>query len=163
MRLRRRYLDARSVFVIVTMLVTVIYFAVGLSPARATEYEIDATVEIPSIRLNADVTKLSLTDEGLATPDTIAGSYARSENKTLLIGHSTTVFQDLDEVKLGDEIYYDGNKYKVVEISFTRKEDIVMSEILKKEEKDTLILMTCAGTLLDGGDATHRLIIRAII
>ena len=163
MRLHRRHLDARSVFVIVTILVTAVYFAVGLSPARATEYEIDATVEIPSIDLSADVTKLSLTDEGLATPDTIAGSYSRSEDKTLLIGHSTTVFQDLDEVKLGDEIYYDGNKYKVVEISYLRKEDIVMSEILKSEKKETLLLMTCAGTLLPGGDATHRLIIRAVI
>lgn len=162
MRLRRRYLDARSVFVIVTIIVMMVYFAIGLSPARATEYDVDAIVEIPSIGLTADVTSLTLTNEGLATPDTIAGSYSRNDTKTLLIGHSTTVFQGLDDVKLNDEIYYEGVKYKVVEIALARKEDIVMSEILKSEEKKTLVLMTCAGTLLDGGDATHRLIIRAI-
>jgi hypothetical protein len=27
---------------------------------------------------------------------------------------------------------------------------------------DTLVLMTCAGELLDNGDATHRLIITAV-
>ena len=161
MRLRRRYLDARSVFVIISLIVTVIYFIVGLSPVRATEYEIGGVVEIPSISLVSDVTKLDLTNEGLKTPDEIAGSYTRN-NKTLLIGHSTTVFQDLDEVKLNDEIYYDGEKYKVAEITYARKEDIIMSELLKKEERDTLVLMTCAGTLLPGGDATHRLILRAI-
>lgn len=162
MKLRRRYLDARSVFVVATILTTVVYFAVGLSPARATDYEIGAVVEIPSIQLVSDVAKLNLTNDGLKTPDTIAGSYSQNKNKTLLIGHSTTVFENLNEVDLNAEIIYEGSAYKITEISMMRKEKIVMSEILRAEEKDTLVLMTCAGELLSGGDATHRLMVKAV-
>ena len=161
MRLRRRYLDARLGFVMLACIVTVIYFAVGLSPARAAIYDTSGTVEIPSIGLNSDVTTLSLTSEGLQTPDTIVGSYTRG-NKTLLIGHSTTVFQDLDDVKLGDIIYYNGEKYKVSTISVARKEDIIMSELLRPDEQESLVVMTCAGTLLEHGDATHRLMLDAV-
>ncbi len=162
MRLRRRHFDIRSAFVLITICVTTVYFVVGLSPVRATDYDVATTLEIPSIELNSDVTKLSLTDDGLKTPDTIVGSYTRGNNNTLLIGHSTTVFEDLDKVKLGESIIYNEKTYKVVEISLSRKEDIVMSEIIRGQKEDTLMLMTCAGTLLDGGDATHRLIIRAV-
>ena len=161
MRLRRRYVDTRWVFVILTCIMTVIYFAVGLSPARAAVYNIVGAVEIPSIGLNSDVTALSLTSEGLQTPDTIVGSYTRG-NKTLLIGHSTTVFQDLDDVRLGDIIYYNGEKYKVLTISVARKEDIIMSELLRPDEQESLVVMTCAGTLLPHGDATHRLMLDAV-
>ena len=37
-----------------------------------------------------------------------------------------------------------------------------MTEILKREEKDTIVIMTCAGELLDGGDATHRFMVTAV-
>ena len=42
-----------------------------------------------------------------------------------------------------------------------KKSDIKMSNVLKAEEKDTLVLMTCAGTPVGDKDATHRLIVTA--
>ena len=41
-------------------------------------------------------------------------------------------------------------------------EKIDMDKLLKTSRQDTVVIMTCAGKLLDGGDATHRLIITAI-
>jgi sortase (surface protein transpeptidase) len=36
-----------------------------------------------------------------------------------------------------------------------------MKELLKAEDTDTLVLMTCAGELMSNNDATHRLIVTA--
>ena len=161
MELKRR-LDPRNVFVGVVVLITVIYFAVGLSPAEATNYEITSQLSIPSIGLTSDVTRLKLENKRLETPDTIVGSYSQADNKTLLIGHSTTVFMELDNIKSGDEITYEQKKYRVVNIEVLAKAEISMNKILKPAEKDTVIIMTCAGELYDGGDASHRLIIEAV-
>ena len=161
MELKRR-LDPRNVFVGVVVLITVIYFTVGLSPAEATNYEITSQLSIPSIGLTSDVTRLKLENKRLETPDTIVGSYSQAENKTLLIGHSTTVFNELEKIKSGDEITYEQKKYRVVNIEVLAKAEISMNKILKPAEKDTIMIMTCAGELYDGGDASHRLIIEAV-
>ena len=87
----------------------------------------------------------------------------KNENKTLLIGHSTTVFSELNRVQLKDKIIYDGRDYLVNKIETWKKELINMGRLLKAEEKDTIVLMTCAGELLGEGDATHRLIITASV
>ena len=68
----------------------------------------------------------------------------------------------LNEVSLEDELEYDNNLYRVIAIDFVKKSSVNMNNLLKFEKKDTLVLMTCAGTLLDNGDATHRLIITAV-
>ncbi len=160
MKLRRR-LDSRVIFTIVAVAFAIVYLVIGLQPAEASDYLIDSRLEIPKINLATDVTKLSKEGTRLNTPETIVGSYSESSNKTLLIGHSTSVFTDLDETKLRDEIIYGGKVYKVREIRVTKKALIDMQEILDDEETDTIVLMTCAGRLLGEGDATHRLIIVA--
>ena len=48
-------------------------------------------------------------------------------------------------------------------IKVLEKANVDMSKILASTEKQTLEIMTCIGDLLDGGDATHRLIITAEI
>ena len=138
------------------------YIVVGLQPVEAADYDIAAELNIPSLGLEADVTTLTLDNNKLDTPDAIVGSYTRAENKTLLIGHSTTVFQNLNQVELGNEISYSGNNYRVAEIKTIPKSAINMNKILAGSDKDTIIIMTCAGELLDGGDATHRLIVTAV-
>lgn len=158
----KKHLNLRFVFVGLYLVAFLAFLIYGLQPAEAAEaYEIDGELLIPSIGLEADVTKLELEEGGLQTPSTIAGSYTRFDNKTLLIGHSTTVFTDLEDVKIGDEIKYNEKVYKVQRIDLLVKDKIDMDELLKASEKDTLVIMTCAGKLLDGGDATHRLIITA--
>ena len=160
MELRQR-LDPRVIFTGLYAVLLAIYIIVGLQPVGAAELEVAAEVSIPAINLTSDVTNLELNGNKLDTPGTIVGSYSQAENKTLLIGHSTTVFRDLDKVKVGDEIDYDGKVYKVLKSETLEKSEIDMRKLLKAADEDTLVIMTCAGELLDGGDATHRLIITA--
>ena len=160
MELRRR-LDFRYLFVFIYATLFLIYVIVGLQPAQAVNPAVTGTLSIPGIGLASDVGALSLQDYHLETPDTIVGSYSRAKNKTLLVGHSTTVFQDLDEVKMGDEVFYNGKKYVVTQRVVLAKEEIKMGNLLKAEDRDTLLIMTCAGELLGGGEATHRLIVTA--
>lgn len=163
MELKKR-LNARAVLIGLYAVVFVVYVIVGLKPAEAVQvYEISAELNIPSIDLVSDVTTLQLENRELKTPDTIVGSFSRAENKTLLIGHSSTVFKDLNKVAFGEKINFDNHIYVVQKIETLEKSEISMSELLKKADKDTLVLMTCAGTNLGNGDATHRLIITAEI
>lgn len=157
----KKHLDFRKVFAILYSVIFAIYIIVGLQPAEAANYKVDAKLEIPSIGLDSDVTALKLEDHRLDTPDTIVGSYAGAKNKTLLIGHSTTVFSELNKMRVGDVVIYNGKTYRAISRVFRAKEEIKMTELLKEEKNDTLVLMTCAGELLEGGDATHRLIITA--
>lgn len=158
----KQHLDARKIFVGLYLLAFVIYLVIGLQPADATSYEVSAKLLIPQIGLDTDVTELALDGDHLNTPETIAGSYSQAEHKTLLIGHSTTVFENLNQVELGDLINYDGTQYKVKKISLMSKARIDMGDLLAPAEKDTIVIMTCAGELLENGDATHRLILTAV-
>ena len=162
MEIKKR-LNLRSVLAVVYFVCFGIFLNIGLRPAEATNYEISAELAIPAIGLTSDVTALELEDHQLDTPDYIVGSFTRAKNKTLLIGHSTTVFSNLNEIKLGDEIFYDETNYKITNIEVLEKPDVDMDKILATEDVDTLVLMTCAGELLTNGDATHRLIITAVI
>ena len=162
MELKRR-LDPKTVFIGLYVVLFSIYIIVGLQPADAANYPVSAELSIPSIGLTSDVTTLQLENHALNTPDTIVGSYSQAEHKTLLIGHSTTVFERLNEVELGDLVEYDGGDYRVTSITILPKGEISMNEILQGADEDTLVIMTCAGQLLDGGDATHRLMITASI
>ena len=162
MEIKKR-LNLRSVLAVVYFVCFGIFLNIGLRPAEATNYEISAKLAIPAIGLTSDVTALELEDHQLDTPDYIVGSFTRAKNKTLLIGHSTTVFSNLNEIKLGDEIFYDETNYKITNIEVLEKPDVDMDKILATEDVDTLVLMTCAGELLTNGDATHRLIITAVI
>lgn len=161
MELRRR-LDFRYVFVGIYIVLFLVYVIVGLRPVQAVNPAVTGDLVIPSIGLESNVGALSLKEHRLETPDTIVGSYTRADNKTLLIGHSTTVFQNLDNVKVGDEVVYNEKRYIVTEIVILAKDEISMGSILKSEDDDTLVIMTCAGELLGGGEATHRLIVTAV-
>ncbi|MBR2658871.1 sortase [Candidatus Saccharibacteria bacterium] len=129
--------------------------------ASAQEYEIFTKLTIQNIELSSDVTKTHLLNYKIVTPDYIVGSFSRAENKTLLVGHSTTAFENLKNVELNDEIEYNDKKYVTKKIEVLEKADIDMDKILAPAKEDTLVLMTCAGELYDNGDASHRLIITA--
>lgn len=159
----RKHIYFRNMFLIMYFLSVIVYVVIGLQPAEAHDYTVSGSLSIPSIGLSSDVTTLELNNRRLDTPDTIVGSYSRVSNKTLLIGHSTTVFSDLNRVKKGDEIFYNNKTYRVDDIAVLAREDISMVDLLEHEEKDTLVVMTCAGKLLGEGKATHRLIITASV
>lgn len=152
----------RRIFTILYMVSFLAYAAFSFVLADGTAYTFDGGLEIPSIGLVSGVTKLTLKNHKLDTPDSIVGSYSQNTNKTFLIGHSTTVFKNLNQAKVNDTISYNNTEYKIASMEIFRKSDIDMKDLLKAEKDDTLVLMTCAGEIMNGTDATHRLIITAV-
>ena len=144
------------------------FIIVGLQPSdtsaevRASEVaQAEEYLEIRSIGLSTPVIRVHLVRNTLNAPEYLAGAYHSYENKTLLIGHSMTIFGNLHNIAVGDEIDYEDGTYLVTEMREEEKADIKMSEILKNEDEPTLILMTCAGEPLGGMDFSHRLIVTA--
>ena len=119
------------------------------------------SLAIPSIDLVAPMSDVELNGRVLSAPNYIVGRYQSYNNKVLVMGHSSTVFQRLPEVSVGDEILYDGQSFEIVSKEVRAKSEILMSEILKDEKELTLVLMTCSGEHLSGQDYSHRLIIYA--
>lgn len=161
MELKRRF-NFRRVVSIIYVLLFAIYIAVGLQPADAVQYEISGELKIPAINLVSDVTTLKLEDHKLNTPETIVGSYTRTPSKIFLIGHSSTVFKNLNQTKINDEIEYNNKFYEVINTEIFKKDDIDMTEVLASTKRNTLIIMTCAGIPMGEHDATHRLIVTAL-
>jgi len=146
------------------------FIAIGLQPVRSADAayaeestQADATLNIDSISLTAPVMQSTLTGNELSVPDQIAASYSAAEHKILIFGHSSTIFQNLHNIKNGDIVNYHDRDYRVVTITEKLKSDVSMSEILAPASKDTIILMTCSGDQIpnSNGDHTHRLIITA--
>lgn len=159
MELKRR-VDLGVLFKRIVFAIIAVYLIIGFMPAEATTYSIDTELNIKSIGLTTPVTKLALENSELNTPDDIVGSFSKYENTTLLIGHSTTVFKNLPKIKKGDLISYGENTYQVKSIKIKAKQNISMLDLLKSNQKETLILMTCAGRKTENG-FTHRLIVAA--
>lgn len=160
MEIRKR-LNPRHIFNALYVLSFLIYIVVGLQPVGATNYIIDTKLLIPSISLESDVTKLQLEKNGLNTPDEIVGSFSAEKNKTLLIGHSSTVFSRLNEVNVGDVVRYHEKDYSIIDKVILDKQDIFMTDLLESTKTNTLVIMTCAGEMLENGDATQRLLLYA--
>lgn len=159
----KRHLNITSVFIALYFIAFSIYIIIGLQPAEAIKsYDISGKLSIPSINLDADVTTLTLNEHRLDTPETIVGSYSKAQNKTLLIGHSTTVFADLERLKLNETINYNGSTYRITNIDMVPKSTINMDQLLSAADKDTIIIMTCAGQLYENSDSSHRLLISAV-
>lgn len=139
-----------------------IYIFIGLQPALPAEAANYPVLEINSINLKTPVAPLELTDRQLIAPATIAGSYSQAANKTLIIGHSSTVFAKLHRAEFGDQFSYNDHTYQITDIITLAKPDVSMAEILAPASTDTIIIMTCAGEPLPNQDATHRLLITAV-
>lgn len=161
MELKRKF-NAKKLFTFIYVLAFAIYLVIGLQPAGAHEYEISGNLTIPSINLSSDVTDLELVDHKLETPDTIVGSYHRYNTKTFLIGHSSTVFQNLSQVEVGDTIIYNNIQYKITKTETLAKTDVDMNQLLAPTRDDTIVVMTCAGEPVGAKDATHRFIVTAV-
>ena len=146
------------------------FVTIGLQPVNSPEAvyaseseSATSTLEIPSIKLSAPVKPTSIRGADIVVPEQIAGSFLMHHNKTLIIGHSSTIFRDLKLLEVGDIFSYDNSEYKITTIEEKAKSDIDMSKILQPEAEPTIILMTCSGEAIPNtdGDHTHRLIIVA--
>lgn len=157
----------RAIRVFVTGFFTImlpIYAYLGMQPAVSLEVsEVNhANLQIDSISLSLPVESLTLQDKQLIAPASVVGSYSAASNKVFLIGHSSTAFQDLHQVALGDSIAYNNSDYEITDIVVLEKTDIDMNKVLAATNEPTLVLMTCAGQPLPNQDATHRLIVTAV-
>ena len=119
------------------------------------------TLDIPAIHLSTPIITSTLQNHTPTVPSYIASAYSHYPSKTLLLGHSATVFQDLPEVKLGDIIYYNNSTYFVSSKTIKPKSTISMAELLAPAKTDTIIIMTCSGMHLEDQDYADRLIITA--
>lgn len=158
---RRRFHFRRFVSLFYLVAISV-YVLLGLQPAEAHNYEVTGLLEIPSINLTSDVTALKLDNHRLNTPDTIVGSFTEHNSKIFLIGHSSTVFKNLDEISYNDSIQYNGKTYSVKSKEILEKSQIDMNKLLAPSGQQTLVIMTCAGEKVGEKDATHRLIVTAV-
>lgn len=159
----RKSLDSRAVFTFLYFASLLVYLVIGFLPADAAEYDISTNIMIPSINLESDVATLHLDNNELKTPDTIVGRFTMAKHKTFLVGHASTVFRDLNKLEIGAKIIYDDSKYEVIETEILEKNTINMMELFAETDEYTLVIMTCAGEDLGGGDATHRLIVTAVL
>lgn len=144
-----------------------IYF--GLQPATnpqevyaAESEQAIATLSLDDEGIDIPVKPIKKTGKDLEVPEQIVGTYSVHENKTLLIGHSSTAFSNLKNLQINDMITYSGKTYTIKTIEEKEKQDISMKDILKSEDQDTIVLMTCSGKNIPGTtDYTHRLIVTA--
>lgn len=145
------------------MIMLPIYLFIGLQPTPLADAASYPVLEIPSIDLKTPVARVELIDRQLTVPATIAGIYQPFDNKLFIIGHSSTVFKNLDRLQINQSFTYDGEQYLITDRIILEKSAISMNELLSDAPEKTIIIMTCAGDPLPNQDATHRLIITATL
>ena len=172
MRLKRHRWTVRHTKIAILLfyaLAVPTYIAIGLQPSHTSMAETLAEESqnasgyliINSINLSTPVSEVQLHDHTLVAPEYIAGSYSSHKHKTLLIGHSSTVFERLKDAKLSDIVDFNEHSYRIVNIETRPKDNISMTNILAAAEHDTIVLMTCTGKNVGANDYSHRLIVTA--
>ena len=150
-----------------SIILGVLYFAIiaGFTAYVFMPKTADASSEerlfIPSIGLVARVKDIERTGNQLIAPDEIAGAYKPTNHKTVIIGHSSTIFKDLKNVSGDDSFTFDNKSYKIEKREIVEKSLIDMADIVSETKENTVIIMTCYGEPLGGQDFSHRLIITA--
>jgi sortase (surface protein transpeptidase) len=137
----------------------------GLSVFAHTVNPVNATLKIGAIGLVTPVVPVEISGgEGLKTPEKLVGSYT-SGSRVFLYAHNSGVFRNLHELVIGDEIEYtkagERGNFSVSYIERLPRDEIKMSQILRKSDRSEIVLMTCAGERLADGDYAERLIIYA--
>ncbi|MBQ6394474.1 class F sortase [Candidatus Saccharibacteria bacterium] len=157
---RRRKSYGRVIFVSIYFLALIVYVALGFRPSA--DAAADNRLFIPAIDLRTPVKNIDKNGSKLDVPDDIAGAYNEKHNKTLIVGHSTTVFKNLSSLYPDDTFTFDGETYLITESIVVPKTSIDMAELLSAADEPTIIIMTCTGTPVSNTDTTHRLLITAV-
>ena len=150
-----------SIIAGVVYFVAVAGFVAHVFMPKAADASSEERLFMPSIGLIARVKDIEKQGNQLIAPDTIAGAYKPTNHKTVIIGHSSTIFKDLKNIEDNDTFTFDNKKYEIKNIEILEKSIIDMEDIVSEAENNTVILMTCYGEPLGGQDFTHRLIITA--
>lgn len=129
---------------------------------KTVEANTNLILEIPKISLTSPIRALEITDENtLISPERIAGVYHANQNHDFIIGHSSTIFQNLDKLKVGDTFRFGDQIYQIKTRKIQLKSDVDMAKLLTKKSAPTITLMTCHGEKISGHDYTERLILTA--
>lgn len=129
---------------------------------QTVEANTNLVLEIPKIGLTSPIRALEITDENtLISPERIAGVYHANQNHDFIIGHSSTIFQNLDKLAIGDTFRFGDQTYQIKTRKIQPKSEIDMSKLLTKKSTPTITLMTCHGEKISGHDYTERLILTA--
>ena len=124
---------------------------------QTVEANTNLILEIPKINLTSPIRSLEISDENtLTSPERIAGVY-----HDFIIGHSSTIFQNLDKLKVGDTFSFGDQTYQIKTRKIQQKSDINMSKLLTRKSTPTITIMTCHGEKISGHDYTERLILTA--
>lgn len=159
MRFKKHY--SRIIFIGIYLFLFAIFGYFGLQPHNV-EANSNLILEAPKINLKSAIKVLKLNnDYTLTSPDHIAGLYYAAENNTFIIGHSSTIFGNLHNLKLNDQIKIDGHTYKITNLYIQNKNSISMSKVLEPKSIPTLTLMTCHGEKITENDYIERLVITA--
>ena len=159
MQIKKRYSHVILTIFSIILLAGFLYF--GMQPQIA-EANSSLILEAPSISLTSPIRVIELnSDYTLTSPDHIAGLYQAAKNNTFIIGHSSTIFSNLKNLKPNDYLILDGKTYLVKTYVIQKKSEISMSKVLEAKLIPTLTLMTCHGEKIAKNDYTERIIITA--
>ena len=159
MRFKKHY--SHKIFIGIYLFLFAAFGYFGLQPHNV-EANSNLILEAPKISLKSAIKVLQLNnDYTLTAPDQIAGLYYAAENNTFIIGHSSTIFGSLHNLKLNDQIKLDNHTYKITNLYIQAKDSIIMSKVLEPKATPTLTLMTCYGEKITENDYTERLILTA--
>ena len=159
MQIKKRYSHVILTIFSIILLAGFLYF--GMQPQIA-EANSSLILEAPSISLTSPIRVIELnSDYTLTSPDRIAGLYQAAENNTFIIGHSSTIFSNLKNLKPNDHLIFNGKTYLVKTYVIQKKSEISMSKVLEAKLIPTLTLMTCHGKKIAKNDYTERIIITA--
>lgn len=129
---------------------------------QTVEANTNLILEIPKISLTSPIRALEITDENtLISPERIAGVYHANQNHDFIIGHSSTIFHNLNKLNIGDTFRFGDQTYQIKTRKIQLKFDVDMAKLLTKKSTPTITLMTCHGEKISGHDYTERLILTA--
>ena len=141
------------------------FYVFGLSAFATNVGETVGVLRIPQVKVATDVRVALLDGDELLTPEKSAAIYERG-GKKFIYGHNTTVFRNLDSIFEGDAIYFVDSAgaeldYFVTKVGYLSVDEIDMDLLLgEMSGENDLILMTCAGKIVNG-DYDERLVIFA--
>ena len=128
---------------------------------------------IPSISLMANVQDVGIDKKGNmdVPPEKSSnvgwykyGTLPGNTGTAVFDAHNTAAFKKLKDVPIGEEIYVFTSsgkwlKFKVSKAKTYSMKTLTPSTLFAQTNKKQINLITCAGTLLGNGEATHRLIV----
>ncbi len=142
---------------------TIPLYLFGFSAFASPVMPQNASLRISAIGIFAPVSPGILNGKTLEVPNSRIASYTNG-HKVFLYAHNTGIFQDLNQLKIGDKISYiqdnTTQNFTVSDIQTLAKQNVNMGKLLTDTESSQLILMTCAGQKIDD-DYIERLIIYA--